>query len=196
MVFWLKFSVSSANVRVKDQELLLFTFFRGLSSDEASKPSSELWNHTRYLTEGWDHPMFSPRGHTSFPCTRNRYLSVIDRNCQTEIWIVNVSLACWGALITPMSYPNWKEPSTAVKTVKTKVPVICGEWDTGLGNTRQGQLPTYYHSTVWTSGRLRRLVLVPWYSQWALCSQQGHSYQIVRVIHGFPYTAEGEKSWG
>lgn len=23
-----------------------------------------------------------------------------------------------------MSYPNWKEPSTAVKTVKTKVPVI------------------------------------------------------------------------
>lgn len=63
-----------------------------------------------------------------------------------------------------MSYPNWKEPSTAVKTVKTKVLVTCGEWNTGLGNTRQFQLPSPHLSAAWTSDRLHWLVLAPWYS--------------------------------
>lgn len=58
MVFWLKFSVSSANTRVKDKKLLLFTFFWGLSSHEASKPSSELWTLTH---DTWQKAGTTPR---------------------------------------------------------------------------------------------------------------------------------------
>ena len=41
-------------------------------------------------------------------------------------WWVQVGLTFWGALMTPMLYPNWKEPNTAVNTERARVPVtVC-----------------------------------------------------------------------
>ena len=41
-----------------------------------------------------------------------------------ELQIRTRNITFWGALITPMLYPNCKDPSTAVKTESTRVPVI------------------------------------------------------------------------
>lgn len=114
-----------------------------------------------------------------------------------EIWIEHVSLASWGALITPMSYPNWKEPSTAVKTVKTKVPVICGEWNTGLGNTRQFPLPTVLSVCsldFWQAPQAGSCSLVLIHSV-PYAPNRGHSYGNVRGIHQRPYV-KLRKVWG
>lgn len=73
-----------------------------------------------------------------------------DRTCPQRT--ACVSLASWGALITPMSYPNWKEPSTAVKTVKAKVPVIWG-WEIKLGSGSVCRLTS--HLCRVDSGRVR-----------------------------------------
>lgn len=196
MVFWLKFSVSSANSGIKDEELFHALSFpvRAIHWRVKAKLSA-LEPRTRYMREGLDYPVFPTWAHV---------ISLYEEQISSYHWqelpkrdvIVHVPLACSGALITPMSYPNWKEPSTAVKTVKTKVPVICGEWNTGLENTGKFSYPASSQSAAWTSDRLHRLGRVPWHSQCALCSQQGHSYHHVRTIQYFPYTANAEKSWG
>lgn len=155
MVFWLEFSVSSANSRVRDQELFIaFILLWGLLSKE-SGPCYQVWNHTHSTWERAGITLDSPRGQTLSLCRRNTHLSVTDSKCTKEIWIIHFLLACWGALITPMSYPNWKEPSTAVRTVKAKVQVTCGEWSRGLGNARRFQYPSSCQSAAWTSDRLQ-----------------------------------------
>ena len=162
MVFWLKFSVSSANSRIRYQELFItLSFSMRVIKWGAKVKLSALESRTWYPTEDRI-ATCSPCGHTLSLWMRSWYLSATDRNCQKEN--LYVSLACWGALITPMSYPNWKELSTAVKTAKTKVPVTCGEWNTGLGNTRQFQLPTVHQSAAWVSDRFYGLVLATWHS--------------------------------
>lgn len=195
MVFWLKFSVSSANSRIRDQELFItLSFSMRVIKWGAKVKLSALESRTWYPTEDRI-ATCSPCGHTLSLWMRSWYLSATDRNCQKEN--LYVSLACWGALITPMSYPNWKELSTAVKTAKTKVPVTCGEWNTGLGNTRQFQLPTIHQSAAWVPDRFYGLVLATWHSFiiYPYVPGRAHSYGTVSVFH-FSYTAKAAKSLG
>lgn len=120
------FSLSSENSSVRDKKVMCCSFWlRGLLTQE-SRPNYQLWidAHCTWLVRLT--PCLS-RGQFILECEAHMIWN--DRTCPQRTTCV--SLASWGALITPMSYPNWKDPSTAVKTVKAKVPVIWG-WETKL----------------------------------------------------------------
>ena len=155
----------------------------------------KLWaleSRTWYLTEDRI-TTCSPCGHILSLWMRSWYLSATDRNCQKEN--LYVSLACWGALITPMSYPNWKELSTAVKTAKTKVPVTCGEWNTGLGNTRQFQLPTIRLQHGLLTGSMGWFLPLDTYSSYTPMFLAGLIHMRVWVSFISPILPKQQKVW-